>query len=149
MTTIVFRAGVLAADSRATYTSEAGGARVFLCDKLYRRKNCIIGLAGETGPGLVFLDWFGDGPHAPTKEPPSQLIDGDGDFAALVLSKSGLYEYDKWCRGEKVRGRFYAIGSGAKAAMGALHMGANARQAVAVACKVDPYSAKPIVSMSL
>lgn len=151
MTTIVYRDGIMAADSRVTVETEAGGIRHFKCEKLYRKtcygkEDVIIGLAGESGPGLVFLDWFGT---VGDSTPPSVLIDGEGDFTALVLRKSGLYEYDKWCRGEKVMGRFYAVGSGAKAALGALHMGASAKRAVQVACKVDTYSAGPIVQMSL
>jgi hypothetical protein len=134
----------MVADSRMTMESEAGGARVFRCEKLYRKAGAIIGLAGDSGPGLVFLDWYGTGRAKPTS-----LIDGDADFTALVLTKKGLFEYDKWCRGEKVIGRFYAIGSGAKAALGALHMGATARRAVEIACRVDPYSAPPLVSIRL
>lgn len=144
MTTIVYRDGILAADSRATYTSEEGGARAWGCDKLFRKAGAIIGTAGETGPGLVFVDWWGSG-----KPPPPQFIEGDADFACLVLTKKGLFEYDKWCRGEKITHQFYAIGSGAKAAMGALYMGASAREAVAVACKIDPYTAPPVVWMKL
>lgn len=149
MTTIVFRAGIMAADSRCTMSSEAGGSRVSKCDKLYRKttsdkEDVIIGLAGESGPGLVFLDWFGTG-----KDIPASLLEGEGDFTALVLSKKGLFEYDKWCRGERVKGRFYAVGSGAKAALGALYMGANAKAAVKIACKIDPYTAGPVVAMSL
>lgn len=150
MTTIVYRDGVMAADTRATVNSEAGGSRVFRCDKLYRvtcldGTEAIVGLAGGSFDGLAFLDWL----VSDDKAPPQRLLDGDADFSALMLNRHGLFEYDKWCRPERIRGRFYAIGSGAKAALGALHMGANARQAVAVACKIDPYSARPIISMSL
>lgn len=150
MTTIVYRDGIMAADSRCTMNTEAGGSRVSKCEKLYRKttvdkEDVIIGLAGDSGPGLVFLDWFGTG----VKEPPASLIEGDGDFTALVLRRAGLFEYDKWCRGEQVRGRFYAVGSGAKAALGALYMGASAKRAVQIACKIDPYSAGPIVQMSI
>jgi hypothetical protein len=145
VTTIVYRDGIIAADSRATYSSEDGGARVWGCEKLFRRRDAIIATAGETGPGLVFVDWYASG----AKTPPSAFIDGDADFSCLVLTRKGLFEFDKWCRGERITSEFYAIGSGAKAAMGALHMGASARRAVAVACKVDPFTAAPVVWMSL
>lgn len=149
MTTIAYRDGILAADSRTSIQTEAGGSRFFKCEKLYRVLRGgvlnIVGLAGESASGLVFLDWYQSG----DKETPEKLITGEADFTALVLNRSGLFEFDKWCRGEKILGRFYAVGSGAKAALGALHMGANARTAVRIACKVDPYSAGPIVTMSI
>jgi hypothetical protein len=152
MTTIVYRGGIIAADTRATISSEAGGSRLTKCEKLFRkcigkgktREHVIIGTAGEGFPALLFVDWYGTG-----KEPPSQLIDGDADFTCVVLTRHGLYEYDKYCRGEKQIGPFYACGSGAKAALGALYMGANAKRAVEIACLIDPYSAPPITTLCL
>lgn len=150
MTTICYRDGIMAADTRATVTSEAGGARVQRVDKLYRVKTfnhgvAIVGLAGGSFDGLAFLDWL----VSKEKDPPSRLIDGEADFTALVLNKAGLFEYDKWCRPERVLEAFHSVGSGAKAALGALHMGASARRAVAIACRIDPYTALPIVTMRL
>lgn len=150
MTTIVYRDGIMAADSRVTVDSEHGGSRVQRGDKLYRvktfnRGRCIVGLAGGSFDGLAFLDWL----VSKATEPPQRLIDGDAEFTALVLNRHGLFEYDKWCRPERVLEEFHAVGSGAKAALGALHMGASARRAVAVACKIDPYTAVPIVTMRL
>lgn len=144
MTTIAYRKGIIAADSRVTIESEAGGSRMFKSEKLFRKGKAIIALAGESEPGLVFLDWYGTG-----RDAPSVLISADADFTALVLTRKGLFEYGKYCRPERVLGDFHAIGSGAKAALGAMHMGADARTAVRVACKIDPYSAGPIVTMGL
>ena len=154
MTVIAYRDGIMAADSRVSVSTEGGGDRIFKCEKLYRKTikekrrrkfDVIIGLAGESAPGLVFLDWYGSG-----KEPPSSLIDGDADFTGLLLRPDGLFEVDKYCRPEKIiQPKFYAVGSGAKAALGAMHMGANAATAVAVACKICPHCAPPVVTMRL
>lgn len=155
MTTIAFRDGILAADSRSTTDSESGGARVFRCEKLYRKRvktaetggiedDIIFATAGETFSGLIFVDWYGSG-----KDVPELLVHGGADFSVLVLSRKGLFEFDKWCRGEKVLNTFYAIGCGAKAAMGAMHMGASAEKAVRIACLIDPFSAPPVVTMRL
>ena len=152
MTTIAFRSGILAADSRVTVHTEEGGARVFDCDKLFRKRGTFLGreqdvilaTAGESASGMAFVDWFGSG-----RDVPDIFVHGDADFTVLVLSEDGLFEFDKWCRGEKVKNEFYAVGSGAKAALGAMHMGASARKAVEVACKVDPYTAGPVVTMRL
>jgi ATP-dependent protease HslVU (ClpYQ) peptidase subunit len=149
VTTIAVRNGVMAADSRVTVQTEEGGSRVFRCEKLYpirlERKPAVVGVAGGSFDGLAFLDWLVSG----STEPPDRLLDGEADFTALVLTQHGLFEYDKWCRPERVLERFYAVGSGTKAALGAMHMGATAHRAVSIACKIDPYSAPPIVTMSL
>jgi hypothetical protein len=155
MTTIAVRSGCIAADSRTTTHSEEGGARVFRCEKLYRKRvitpetggvedDVILATAGETFSALVFVDWYGS-----QKEKPGELIDGDADFSVLVLSRKGLFEFDRWCRGEKILDRFYAVGSGAKAALGAMHMGATVTKAVYIACKIDPFSAPPVTTWSL
>jgi hypothetical protein len=155
MTTIAVRSGCIAADSRTTTHTEEGGSRVFRCEKLYRKRvatpetggvedDVILATAGETFSALVFVDWYGSG-----KDKPGELIDGDADFSVLVLSRKGLFEFDRWCRGEKILDRFYAVGSGAKAALGAMHMGATATKAVYVACKIDPFSAPPVTTWSL
>lgn len=154
MTTICYKDGIVAADSCVSLQTEAGGSRKFQCEKIFR-KICkgkdgkkypaIVALAGESSPGMVFLDWLGSG-----KEPPRQLlIDASADFTALILTPQGLFEADAYCRLDKIIDPFYAIGSGAKAALGAMHAGATARAAVAIACKIDPYSAPPILFMSL
>jgi len=149
MTTIAYRDGVMAADSRVTYDSEAGGTRMHKCEKLFRKQTkdggeAIIGLAGETAPGLLFLDWYGSG-----KKPLMRLIDGDADFTALVLRRDGLFVYDAWCRGEKVLDEFFAIGSGSKAALGAMYKGAGALEAVDIASRIDPYTSAPFTCLSL
>jgi hypothetical protein len=143
----------MAADSCVSLETEAGGARKFKCEKLFRKtigkgrskKQVILALSGESSPGLLFLDWYGSG----VKDPPSQLIDGDADFSALILTDDGLFEADAYCRPERIIEPFYAIGSGAKAALGAMHAGASARRAVEIACRIDPYSTPPIVTMRL
>lgn len=148
MTVIAYRDGVLAADSRTTTESEAGGIRHFKCQKLFRKKGSIIATAGENGPGLAFIRWYGSG-----RPFPEVFAIGEADFSCLVLTAKGLFEYDKWGVAEKITlpktAPFYAIGCGAKAALGAMHMGASARKACAVACRVDPLCDFPIVSMSL
>lgn len=127
---------------------------MFLCEKLfrkrikkgYREQEVIIATAGESSPGMVFVDWYGSGkpiPHTP-------LVDGDADFTCLVWSSDGLYEFDKYCRGVKVaHPDFYAVGSGSMAAMAAMYAGASARRAVEIACKCNPESGPPVVTMRL
>lgn len=126
---------------------------MFLCEKLFRKQivlrgkkteEVIIATAGESTPGMMFVDWFGS-----REPPPENFIEGGADFTCLVLQQDGLWEYDAWCRGIKILDKFYAVGSGAKAALGALHMGASARKAVEVACRIDHYSGLPVTAMRL
>lgn len=150
MTTIAFKDKVFAADSRETWYSEAGGSTVGSCEKLFRvrpkgtRREVVIGTAGGSYLGMVFVDWFektgGDG------EPPVILRDAhlDEDFDVLVWDRGALYTANHLCRLIKVIEPFTAVGSGRKAALAAMHCGRNAYQAVQVACKIDPYTAPPI-----
>lgn len=152
VTTIAYRDGVIAADSRATYSTEAGGSRKHTCRKLYRKRitegrktfDVVIATAGESTPGLVFVEWYGSG-----KPIPDVFLHLGGDFTCLVLRPDGLYEYDVYCQAEKIEEEFYAIGSGAKAALAALHCGKSAIEAVRIACRIDPYSGGRIVYESL
>lgn len=146
MTTIAFKDGILAADSRSTSNYYD---RVHRCQKLFRKTTkdgaeVIIATAGENAPGLVFVEWYGSG-----KKPPLKLLDGDADFCCLVLTKKGLFEFDKWCHGEEVMDPFYAVGCGATAALGAMHAGATAEQAVEIACRIDPFTGPPVVTEAL
>lgn len=136
MTTVAVRAGVMAADSRMTHEG-----RPTRCEKLFRRAGAVIGVAGDDAPALVFVDWYGTG-----RARPEVLIAGAADFHALVIDdRNRVWLFDKWCRGERIRAPFFAIGTGADAATAAMFMGANARRAVAVACRVDINSGLPVV----
>lgn len=154
MTTIVcdVRAGVMASDSWVTHSSEAGGSRRGIGQKLFRKRitegrktfDVIIGTAGESSPALLFVDWYGTG-----QEPPQMLRELGGDFTCLILTPRGLFEADAYCRPESVLDPYWAIGSGAKAALAAMHCGKSAVEAVRVAARIDPYTGGRIVSMSL
>lgn len=142
MTTIAYSRPerLIAADSRQTFDG-----RPSTCEKLYRRAGAVIGLAGDEGSGLLFLDWYGTG-----RCRPELLVVGEGDFEALVLDdKARLWRFDKWCRGERISAKYFAIGTGADAALGALHAGASARAAVRIACKIDINSGLPVRALGV
>lgn len=147
MTTIAYRAGILAADSQVTYSGdESAGSRKHRCQKLFRKKafggEVIIATAGEGAPGMLFVDWYGK-----KGKPPAVLA--DSEFTCLVLDEDGLWEFDNYCRAEPITEEFYAIGSGAKVALGAMHHGASAREAVEIAKLVDPYTGGEVKTMEL
>lgn len=144
MTTIAYRDGVLAADTRVVVDG-----RIARCTKLHRvlqgRRELVVGLAGDSFAGLEFLEWLKSGGATPS----ARLLDGEGEFHALVLTRRGLFDYDRWCRPERVQDRYYAVGSGAAAALGAMHAGLSAAAAVKTACQIDPYSGLPVETMKL
>jgi hypothetical protein len=151
MTTIAYRDGVLAADSRLT-VDYGSGARKHQCKKLFRKRitegkksyDVIIATAGESSPGMVFYDWYGSG-----KPIPDMFLHMGGDFTCLVLTPKGLYEYDVYCRGELIEEDFYAVGSGAMAALAAMWCGKSALEAVRVAARIDPFTGGRIITESI
>lgn len=155
MTTIAYRNGVIAADSRVTVSSEAGGDRNFHTKKLFRARvdikgvqsEVILATAGESAPGSLFVEQWSTGKSL--TEIRDLFTYSEADFTVLVVTEHGLFEVDKWCVLEPVYEVFYAIGSGSKLAMGAMEAGASAQKAVEIACRRDPYTALPVVTMRL
>lgn len=156
MTTIVYRDGILAADSCYTEEGESGGSRQYRCKKLYEFKRSgvrfLVGLAGGQ-TGLTFLRWFIAGGDYNSKP---ELAEGlNHDFTALVVEKYDVPGYgchgqlkhvtvfDQYFEPEPVQEDYHAIGCGAKCAFVALDMGATALEAVEAAAKRDPYTRGP------
>lgn len=151
MTTIAYRDGIIAADSRLT-VDHGSGTRKHTCKKLFRKRvgegkkahDVIIATAGESSPGMVFVDWYGSG-----KPVPDLFLHLGGDFLCLVLTPDGLFEYDVYCRGELIEEEFYAVGSGGGYALAAMHCGKSAVEAVRVAARIDSFTGGRIVHESL
>lgn len=129
MTTIAYRAGVLAADSRVT-----SGDTVVTDShrKLHRlRDGRILGWAGsvEDAERLV---------HALRKKKDMPSL---GNISALMVQPDGtvwLYEGNLWVK--QARQAYYAEGSGSGYALAAMDAGATAKRAVQIAIKRDPSS---------
>jgi hypothetical protein len=151
VTTIAYRGGIIAADSLETHSSEAGGTSTGLCEKLFRkrigRREIVIGTAGGSFLGMVFVDWF-DGT---SREPPPILRDAhlDEDFDILVLDRGKVFQANHLCRLVEVIEPFTAIGSGRKVALGALEAGCGARRAGEIAARRCPYTGGPIKTMAM
>lgn len=145
MTIVAYRDGVLASDSRVTVESTDAGTRCFnSVQKLFRKDSSIIATVGESSPGIVFVRWYGS-----ARRRPKVLLDPELDWTCLVLDKEGLWEWDSSMEPELVAEPFYAIGAGTKAALGAMHMGASAEEAVRITCLIDPFCGGPIQVMRL
>lgn len=137
MTTIVYRDGIMAADTaifdRGTY---CGTGR-----KIARAPDGTLGGgAGAWGDVAALLDWIDTGAEG---SPPK--IDGDAESEYLWARTNG----DIWWAGPGslptlVNSPWAAVGSGFRIAMGALAHGATAEQAVLICADLDNLTRRPI-----
>lgn len=138
MTTIAANRFKMAADSRVV-----AAPGTFTSDKIRRTKKGIVGAAGDGALCVAVIEWF-DGKRGKPR------IAKAAEFAALLLNDRGLFylEYDLSLN--PVLEEFYAIGSGAEYALGAMERDVLAgahpdpEQAVKAACKRDISSAEPV-----
>lgn len=153
MTTILYdpEAGEIAADSQDT-----GGATKNECLKLFRVNGYIIGTAGGSYSGLVFVQWFkeweGEPDYSDRDEKPDLTnLSEDEDFECIVVrpDKSCYTVNRLFVPYEMMKGRPIALGSGAGPALGAFMAGVTCKGAVRIACKIDTYSGGRIQYMKV
>lgn len=139
MTTVAFRDGILAWDSQ--WTDEESGFKYFNRKGWKDEKaGAIVCGAGSVEVAFeVLRGIFTDDPQEIRRHKSE-------DLDLVVLWNDGRLEvYDEYGRCVPFdTSYFYAWGSGAKPALAAMHMGATAAGAVAVAAKVDLYTGGPI-----
>ncbi len=118
-----------------------GSARVPKSPKMWRLKDCIVGIAGELAAGERFARWI------TKQEGPKPK----GNYDALVLCRDG--EIIWWAHGHNalcIDNDFYAIGSGRDFALGSfeamadLGLPLDPRIAVRSAIKQDANSEEPL-----
>lgn len=147
MTTIAYRSGIVAADSRET--DEDDGCYE-LCEKLFRRRvgkrDVVMGTSGGTYAGMIFVDWYGSGTPIP---PPLIALDADADFEVIILDRGRIFLANHLCRPVEIVTSYTAIGTGKMAALAAMKCGRGAREAVRIACGIDSHSGPPIVTMAM
>lgn len=144
MTTIVYRDGVMAAD---TLVTDAGSVRRGTARKIFRTANgALVGVAGASGLTSRFVQWIENGePEAALPRMP----DGQQMSALVAYSDGSVAVFNETLLRQKVVAPFEAVGSGNEIALGALAMGARAEEAVLVACQFDVWSAEPVDSLRL
>ena len=126
MTTIVAdaRTRIMVSDSRWSDGAQAGAAR-----KVYRIRGDLVGFAGGLGQLRELRAWFQGGRVG---KPPA------GDATALILRGGKIFHWSNTDGECEERSPYFAIGTGADAARGALMAGADAVTAVRVAKEIDP-----------
>jgi ATP-dependent protease HslVU (ClpYQ) peptidase subunit len=139
MTTLVYRAGVLAADSRWTVNDTIVPGDAVKVRKIDDGR--LVGFTGAVASSRKFI---------------SRLESGEGelpeltDACVVVVSADGkltVYEADGSYSADDAD--FYAWGSGIQAALAVLHTGVSAEEAVRIACLVDSRSGGPVRSVKL
>ena len=126
----------MAADSMAT----CDGVRMTAV-KIHRAGDCVIGFAGNMADGHSFVQWFGGDRETPLE---FRTFRNDGsdapDFVALVAGPDGVERWTEHLQPYPIYDEFFAIGSGAKAALAAMRCGLSAPDAVEIASQVDAYT---------
>jgi 20S proteasome alpha/beta subunit len=138
MTTIAYRDGVLASDSRFIVN---GWKQPYPAKKLFRMNDgTVCAVTGDYAVSVALVRWL----DSDQKEASPSLGEGgrvihlirDGEIT--VYEMSGSFE---------VRAEFAAWGSGSPAAHAAFHMGADAVKAVEIASLVDDGTGAPFCFM--
>lgn len=139
MTVICYRDGIMAADCGTIYGSRnLGGVK-----KIARSADGnLAGSAGDSTDCEAFRTWFAAGGP---KETIPKLTNEDGHFDAMIATSDGrLFMMDGGMLPILLTAPFYAIGSGAGIATGAMYMGASAEEAVRAAIDHDCYCFGPV-----
>jgi ATP-dependent protease HslVU (ClpYQ) peptidase subunit len=139
VTTIAYRDGILASDSRLTYEDTVATDK---CSKLWRLPDgTLYSFAGSNDTGLEMLDNLMKGRDEEVK--------AESDFTAIrILPKGKIYinEGSAWYRWPQ---NYIAIGSGGKYAAVALRCGLSAPAAVKQAIKSDVHSGGKVQQLRL
>lgn len=147
MTTIAYRDGIMASDTRAFsgYSLPIGQKR-----KIHRLQNGgLVGVStNRAGIAEVLVEWVRAG--ADLKDSPQM---GEKKFSILWVKPGGgvFYANDEFAFTGPLTGRFWAIGSGDGIALGIMAMGGSAKKAVEVICdqRLDPWSERPLMTLRL
>jgi ATP-dependent protease HslVU (ClpYQ) peptidase subunit len=141
MTTIIAdsKRKIMVSDSKCTY-----GDTHFRMQKIYQMPDgTLIGFSGSVSEATKFVNWWIDGANIANK--PNF---GEESFDALVLDDSGINLWDSNLIKIRIIQDFFAVGSGAQFALGALRAGADPVRAVEIAAQEDNNSGLPIDSVT-
>lgn len=136
MTTIVYKDGVLASDTKAY----SGGAQPLGCKKKIHQLpsgSFVAVSASQVGAPEAFIDFIKkNGEHM------TVFKDGDFEASALLVTQDGkLYYYNCGLAfSGPIKCNYLAIGSGDRYAMGALECGLSAEESIVIASKIDAFT---------
>lgn len=130
MTTIAVRDGVIAADTLVTYN---GNGHMMKGLKLFLAGRFAVGIAGEIRYKTPIKNWLESPPENDSEVPRlwddewnAILMDAQGKAYVLLADAIQIIEFP-----------YFSIGSGSDIALGAMAMGASAREAIEIASRFD------------
>ena len=138
MTTIAVRDGKMACDSMVGISSDGGGDRAYYhCEKVFDITGELIGGAGETAGISLWYEWYMGG----CEDKKLRKRMWEVDFDIVILHADGRIESSDGSGNiEETHEPFYAVGSGTKCALAAMHCGKSAEEAVEIAKLIDPHT---------
>jgi ATP-dependent protease HslVU (ClpYQ) peptidase subunit len=137
VTTIAFRWGVMAADSRMM---NGGWINRYSADKLFRLPDGgVAGVTGTFAEAVAFAKWLQDGESG--DRPPLT------ESTVVRLRKDGTLTIYEQNSSFDIATEFGAWGSGSPAANAAMYMGADAAKAVEIAALLDDSTGGKVVTM--
>ena len=152
MTTLTYKHGMLAVDSRATHS----GVITSPYKKLHTFPGFALGIAGCLPLSMHIVS--GILPYAKGLKRgilPKITLDYSAfednlvcDVGIILLTKTGAYSFGSNLIVDDITDRPFALGTGSVMAYTAMHMDCNAVEAVEIACDLDPYSGRPIYSVT-
>lgn len=103
---------------------------------IYGEGDFLLGLAGSSEACIEVADFFRypDSYMKPPRIPANSMV------GVVLTDKGHIFQFNTPSKWIPIREKYYAIGSGAATALGALFVGASPRDAVKAAMKVDPYT---------
>lgn len=150
MTTIAYRNGVMAADTLTT----GGDIRRGATSKIIRLQDgTLVGVSGAAGILGRVAVWFENAFQKDAIQPEFEdfpKLPARCEVYGIAARPNGMvcvFSIDGIC--QWVDTDFVATGSGNELAMGAMAMGASAREAVAVAAQFDVYTGGKIETLSV
>lgn len=138
MTTIVCDRRSMAADKRMSDS----GIPNFKTTKIHRINGSLIGFCGNAEQALQFIEW--------RRTPGAKPTFSEACFEALELTAGGdLIWWGAEMVAVNVEDDFFAIGSGAPYAMGALAAGVKLKKAIQIAAQYDSATGAEVQTMTL
>lgn len=142
MTVVCWDGTTLAADKRMTY-----GGHFNTVTKIVRVGRYIAGFSGAPQGIGAFVRWVEDG-EDPAKFPVS-TEDDRKLYVLAVRSDGAVLKFENSPHPIQIEDRTAAAGSGRDYARAAMHLGCNAAEAVAVACRFDESCGNGVDTLTL
>lgn len=105
------------------------------------KKGHLAGASGDAVYNQKFIRWFLAGEKG---LPPVAKDDDNHTDRGLIFRNGEIELYEAGQEKFIITADYFAVGSGCDFAIGAMHAGANAFQAVVASCKHDPNTRGPI-----